>query len=139
MILRLPTRFICGFLGSWLAVCAYAASPSFDFDKLKGRDHLEQTPIGSSNQWTLEKLLALTQDDVIDYSAFDKSNSGVDELRKLDDAIYLGVLTVAGKNGKRSAPDLFILIGPVDEWVDPVRQSMPTGSARHGARRPAAE
>jgi hypothetical protein len=48
----------------------------------------------------------------------------LDELRKLDDGVYLGAATVAqagGPNcgGTRSKIDMFVLIGPTDEWVGP--------------------
>lgn len=42
-----------------------SAGQSFDFEKLKGRSNLDQTPVGVSGQWTLEKLLALTQDELM--------------------------------------------------------------------------
>jgi hypothetical protein len=58
---------------------------------------------------------------VLDYSAFNKSTL-YDELRKLDDGVYIGAATVAqaggpNGNGTRSKIDMFILIGPTDEWV----------------------
>lgn len=58
---------------------------------------------------------------VLDYSAFNKSTL-YDELRKLDDGVYVGAATVAqaggpNGNGTRSKIDMFILIGPTDEWV----------------------
>lgn len=40
----------------------------------------------------------------------------VDEIRKLDDCIYLGVGSVLGEDGKRQ-PGHFALMGPTDEWV----------------------
>ena len=54
---------------------------------------------------------------ILDYAAINKKSTLMDELRKLDDSIYLGVGTMAEKDGKRTAPDMFILIGPTDEWV----------------------
>jgi hypothetical protein len=213
---------------SWFVVlslaCMCAAQsarseiPVIDEEALKSRPILNQTPVGSSGKWTLEKLLSLTQaeqealwralpaptmeemnghymgigphaDDperqksyaaymydeksargawlgkafrpltattgegynrwrfpggriernlrmatrlqnsiidgkpayVLDYSAFNKITL-LDELRKLDDGIYIGAATVeqAGgpnANGTRSKLDMFILIGPTDEWV----------------------
>lgn len=58
---------------------------------------------------------------ILDYPAFNQTTL-VDELRKLDDGIYLGAATTAkagGPNAKgtRSKIDMFILIGPTDEWV----------------------
>jgi len=50
-----------------LAAACYAAilladpSSSFNFQQLKGRPNLDQTPLGNSAKWSLEKLLALTQ------------------------------------------------------------------------------
>jgi hypothetical protein len=38
-----------------------ADAPAFDFEKLKGRPNLHQTPLGTSGHWSLEKLLSLTQ------------------------------------------------------------------------------
>src|SRR4051812_47549846 len=39
----------------------HPAAPAFDFKKLEGRPILNQTPVGMTGQWTLEKLLSLTQ------------------------------------------------------------------------------
>lgn len=50
------------------------------------------------------------------YGAYNKSTL-VDELRKLDDYVYLGVGTQKMADGKRSEPGHFILLGPTDEWV----------------------
>jgi len=41
----------------------------------------------------------------------------VDEVRKPDDYVYLGVGTRKTPDGKRSEPGHFILLGPTDEWV----------------------
>lgn len=50
------------------------------------------------------------------YGAFQKDNpTFVDEIRKLDDGIYLGVGSIL-EGGKR-APGHFMLLGPTDEWV----------------------
>jgi hypothetical protein len=54
---------------------------------------------------------------ILDYSVFHSSMSLVDELRKLDESIYLGIATRDAGDGKRDNPDFFILIGPTDEWV----------------------
>lgn len=45
------------------AVVGYtvAGTNNFDFEKLKGRPNLQQTPLGSTGTWSLEKLLALSQ------------------------------------------------------------------------------
>lgn len=40
---------------------AKTAAPAFDFEKLKGRPNLHQTPLGARGEWSLEKLLSLTQ------------------------------------------------------------------------------
>jgi hypothetical protein len=199
-----------------LAASASAQPAKFDFESLKGRPNLSQTPVGTSGQWSLEKLLSLTQAEGIElwkalpavpmaemnghymglgpdakdtayqtryaaymfdeksvrgywlgkafhpltettgegynrwrfpggridrnlrmatkmgaslidgkpsymlhYSAFNQKSTLVDELRKLDDYVYLGAATVDAGGGKRSKPDFFILIGPTDEWVGP--------------------
>ena len=54
---------------------------------------------------------------ILDYSAFHPKMSLVDELRKLDEAIYLGIATRDAGDGKPDRPDFFILVGPTDEWV----------------------
>lgn len=199
-----------------LSAGAFAQTPAIDMESLKGRPNLDQTPLGSSGQWSLEKLLALTQAEgialwrtlpavpmaemnghymglgpdakdvayqkgyakfmfdetsprgywlgkafrpltettgegynrwrftggkvdrnlrmatrmgpslidgkpsyILDYSAFNPRSTLVDELRKLDDFVYLGAATTDAGNGKRNPPDFFILIGPTDEWVGP--------------------
>ena len=201
-----------------LAQSVPVPSKTLDLKALENRPILNQTPVGSSGQWTLEKLLSLTQaeqehlwrdmpaptlkemnghymglgpqaDDpavqksyadymyneksvrgawqgkafhpltattgegynrwrfpggriernlrmatrlspsvidgkpayILDYPAFNTTTL-VDEVRKLDDGIYLGAATTAkqgGPNGSgtRSKIDMFILIGPTDEWV----------------------
>ena len=45
-----------------------------------------------------------------------ESPSFVDEIRKLDDYIYMGVGSSLSADGTRS-PGHFILQGPTDEWV----------------------
>jgi hypothetical protein len=205
-----------GLIAAYCATGASAASAPFDFETLKGRPNLQQTPIGSSGQWSLEKLLALSQKEgvelwrslpavplkemnghylgvapfadnvakqkefanamrdenaksgywlgkgfkpvtettgegynryrlpggkivykgrmgtrigkslvdgkpayIIDYSVFDKSITSIDELRKLDDFIYLGIATTDAGDGKRSKPFFWLLTGPTDRWVGP--------------------
>jgi hypothetical protein len=44
-------------------------------------------------------------------------NTLTDEIRKLDDNIYIGMGTTDAGNGKRSEPGHFMLIGPTDAWV----------------------
>lgn len=44
-------------------------------------------------------------------------NTLIDELRKLDDYIYIGMGTTELPDGKRSAPGHFVLVGPTDNWV----------------------
>ena len=51
------------------------------------------------------------------YGAFNESSTLVDEVRKLDDNVYLGMGTTENEDGSRSAPGHFVLIGPTDEWV----------------------
>lgn len=201
-----------------IATVAVAQAPAFDFKALEGRPILNQTPVGASGVWTLEKLLSLTQREqetlwrqlpapelkemnghymgigpmadkpdvqkgyaafmydeksvrgawqgkafrplngatgegynrwrfpggriernlrmatridnsildgkpayILDYPAFNQTTL-VDEVRKLDDGIYLGAATVAVANGPTGAGtrgriDMFVLIGPTDEWV----------------------
>ena len=41
----------------------------------------------------------------------------VDEIRKLDDYVYLGMGTTETEGGERSEPGHFVLAGPTDEWV----------------------
>lgn len=200
------------------AAFAQTGQPSIDMQALQGRPILNQTPVGSSGVWTLEKLLSLTQAEqealwraapaptlqemnghymglgpmadnpeaqkayaaymfdeksvrgawlgkafhplnattgegynrwrfpggrvernlrmsthigkslidgkpayVLDYPAFNQTTL-VDELRKLDDGVYVGAATVAqaggpNGNGTRGRIDMFFLIGPTDEWV----------------------
>jgi len=51
------------------------------------------------------------------YGAYNKETTLTDELRKLDEYIYIGMGTTELENRKRSAPGHFILTGPTDEWV----------------------
>jgi hypothetical protein len=51
------------------------------------------------------------------YGAYRPENpTFVDEIRKLDDYIYLGVGSTLGTDGTR-IPESFVLVGPTDEWV----------------------
>lgn len=201
---------------SALKVVETADAAPMDFETLKGRPNLHQTPLGTSGHWSLEKLLSLTQAEgialwrdlpavdmaemnghfmglgpdandveyqaryakymfneastrgywlgkafkpitatkgegynrwrmqdgkvvrnlrmetrmgvslvdgkpayLLDYNVFNPKMTLIDEIRKLDDFIYLGVATYVQKDGTRSAPDFFILTGPTDSWVGP--------------------
>ena len=53
---------------------------------------------------------------IMDYSAFNDTTL-VDEIRRLDEGVYLGVGTTATEDGGRSAPGHFALVGPTDEWI----------------------
>ncbi len=48
-----------------------------------------------------------------------KENKLVDEIRKLADGVYLGVGTSENKDGTRTAPGHFALIGPVADYQAP--------------------
>lgn len=51
------------------------------------------------------------------YGAYRPENpTFVDEVRKLDDHVYLGVGSTLGPDGKRN-PESFVLVGPTDEWI----------------------
>jgi len=49
----------------------------------------------------------------------DKENTLTDEIRKLDDGLYLGVGTSQMPDGTRTLPGHFALAGPVGPWVGP--------------------
>jgi hypothetical protein len=51
------------------------------------------------------------------YGAYSKSTL-TDELRKVEDGVYIGAATTEARDGKRTQPDHFFLVGPIDEWVD---------------------
>lgn len=51
------------------------------------------------------------------YGTYNPATTLTDELRKLDDYIYIGMGTTELADGKRSAPGHFILVGPTDSWV----------------------
>ena len=53
------------------------------------------------------------------YGAFNPDSDLVDEIRKLDDYVYIGVGTREAADGKRTDPvgGIFMLLGPMDEWV----------------------
>ncbi|HMN43759.1 MAG TPA: hypothetical protein PKE27_04270 [Povalibacter sp.] len=220
--MRIPLlRFGLGSLLAMMAIPVVVANgggagvidPVADADKLAARPNINQTPVGTSGKWTMEKLNALTQEEgialwrtlpaptleemnghytglgpgaddpayqkgyadymfneksvrgywlgkafhpltastgegynrwrfpggriernlrmatsvrpsiidgkpayVLDYGAFNKTTL-FDELRKLEDGIYIGTATVARPDGTRSKLDMFILVGPTDEWV----------------------
>lgn len=44
-------------------------------------------------------------------------NTLVDEIRKLEDGVYLGVGTIDMPDGTRTEPGHFVLMGPVGHWV----------------------
>ncbi len=48
-----------------------------------------------------------------------QENTLVDEIRKLADGFYLGVGTTETKDGSRSAPGHFVLVGPVGKYLAP--------------------
>ncbi len=50
-------------LAAGTAAAQSPSRPPMDFSTLAGRPNLSQTPLGSSGQWSLEKLLALTPDE----------------------------------------------------------------------------
>jgi hypothetical protein len=55
---------------------------------------------------------------LIVYAAYNKENTLVDEMRKLDNYLFLGAATTLGKDGKRTSPPAhFVLTGPIGEWV----------------------
>ena len=66
------------------------------------------------------------------YGAFNESSSLIDELRKLDDYIYVGMGTVETDDGQRSAPGHFVLTGPTDNWVGV--DAFPEGEGATGKR-----
>jgi hypothetical protein len=49
------------------------------------------------------------------YSAFTPSNTLTDELRKVDDHVYIGLATMRSGSG-RTSPDHFVLVGPAGPW-----------------------
>jgi hypothetical protein len=54
---------------------------------------------------------------LMNYGAYNKSTL-TDELRKVEDGVYIGAATTETRDGKRSQPDHFFLVGPIDGWVD---------------------
>ena len=48
-----------------------------------------------------------------------QKNTLIDEIRKLADGVYLGVGTVELKDGKRSDPGHFALVGPTGKYLAP--------------------
>jgi hypothetical protein len=53
----------------------------------------------------------------LDYPAVNPNSSLIDELRRLDDGVYIGAATTAAPEGGRTRPGLFLLVGPTDRWV----------------------
>ena len=53
------------------------------------------------------------------YGTYNEGNTLVDEIRKLDDYVYIGVGTRPAEGGERTDPvkGIFVLTGPTDEWV----------------------
>lgn len=51
------------------------------------------------------------------FIATGQKNTLVDEIRKLADGVYLGVGTAELKDGKRSPPGHFVLMGPVGKYL----------------------
>lgn len=58
---------------------------------------------------------------VMDFGPFNEGRSWVDEMRKLDDSVYIGASTSDAGNGRRKPnnPYAFILVGPMDKWIPP--------------------
>lgn len=46
-----------------------------------------------------------------------KTNTLTDEIRKLADGVYLGLATTLRKDGARSTPDHFVLMGPTGKYI----------------------
>ena len=51
------------------------------------------------------------------YGTYNPDTTLVDEIRKLNQYVYLGLGSTATEDGGRSEPGHFILVGPTDEWV----------------------
>ena len=51
------------------------------------------------------------------YGAYNQDSTLVDEIRKLNDYVYLGLGSTEAADGTRSEPGHFMLVGPTDEWV----------------------
>lgn len=51
------------------------------------------------------------------YGTYNPDSTLIDEIRKLNDYVYLGLGSSAAADGTRSDPGHFMLIGPTDEWV----------------------
>ncbi|HEX3917311.1 MAG TPA: hypothetical protein VHW60_08225 [Caulobacteraceae bacterium] len=54
---------------------------------------------------------------VLDYGAVNRGMTLYDELRRLDDGVLIGTATWQTRDGGRSKLNMFVLIGPTDEWV----------------------
>ncbi|MDD9972133.1 MAG: hypothetical protein OXR73_38155 [Myxococcales bacterium] len=46
-----------------------------------------------------------------------KSNTLIDEIRKLADGVYLGLATTEATDGSRTTPDHFVLLGPTGRYI----------------------
>ena len=53
---------------------------------------------------------------IMNYGDFNDTTL-IDEIRKLDDYVYLGMGTTETEDGTRSTPGHFALVGPTDEWI----------------------
>jgi len=53
------------------------------------------------------------------FEAFNCGNRQVDEIRKLDDGLYLGIGTRPLADGSRSEPGHFAMNGPINRWIGP--------------------
>ena len=54
---------------------------------------------------------------VLDYHAMNPNWSLFDEVRRLDDGVYIGTATWAAPGGGRTKQGAFLLVGPTDWWV----------------------
>lgn len=53
----------------------------------------------------------------IDYPSVNPKTTLFDELRRLDDGVYIGTATTATADGGRTPMGMFLLVGPTDRWV----------------------
>ena len=51
------------------------------------------------------------------YATYNPNTTLIDEIRKLNEYVYLGLGSTETEDGGRSEPGHFILVGPTDEWV----------------------
>jgi hypothetical protein len=57
---------------------------------------------------------------IMTYGSFNNRSGNrdlVDEIRKLEDGIYLGLGTARAEDGSRTAPGPFVLTGPIGPWI----------------------